>query len=259
MTAARDPRPQDDAVEEAETGPLLVPAQTSLQEQRPRTLKHGDTFAVYDHNGDVLSGPGSPEGLFHADTRHLSHLRLSLDGARPMLLRSGLRDDNAALICDLSNPDLYDAAGRLVLRHDTIHIRRVRLLWDATAFERVTIRNFDREPRRLRVTLTFAADFADIFEVRGATRARRGHHRPPEVSDDTVKLSYVGLDDVLRETRLRFDPPPQSLTERRAEYNVELAPGQTIGLFIEVGCSGLPPTTSGRRAFLQAFLNARRS
>ena len=80
MTAAHDARPQDDAVEEAETGPLLVPAQTSLQEQRPRTLKHGDTFAVYDQNGDVLSGSGSPEGLFHADTRHLSSYQLTLNG-----------------------------------------------------------------------------------------------------------------------------------------------------------------------------------
>ena len=128
-------------------------------ERRPRTLKHGDTFALFDHNGDIVIGAGGPEGIFHRDTRHLSHLRLSLDGARPMLLRSGLRDDNAALICDLSNPDLYDAAGRLVLRHDTIHIRRVRLLWDATAYERIADKNFDQAPQRLRLTLTYAADF----------------------------------------------------------------------------------------------------
>jgi glycogen debranching enzyme len=258
LTAAQDADRQH-APDEVEAGPLLVPAETSLQEQRPRTLKHGDTFAVYDQNGDVLSGSGSPEGLFHADTRHLSQLRLSVDGARPMLLRSGLRDDNAALICDLSNPDLYDAAGRHILRHDTIHIRRVRLLWEATAYERVTIKNFDQEPRRLRVAISFAADFADIFEVRGAVRARRGQHRPPEVGEDTVKLSYLGLDDVLRETRLRFDPAPQALTARRADYIIDLPPGHTVGLFIEVGCSGLPPATSARRAFLSAFLNSRRS
>ena len=42
-----------------------VPAAASLQERRPRTLKHGDTFAVFDHNGDVLSGPGIADGLFH--------------------------------------------------------------------------------------------------------------------------------------------------------------------------------------------------
>jgi len=178
LTAAHEPRPTGASADDHDTGPLLVPAQTSLQEQRPRTLKHGDTFAVYDQNGDVLSAPGSPEGLFHADTRHLSHLRLSIDGARPMLLRSGLRDDNAALICDLSNPDMHDANGRIALHHDTIHIRRVRLLWDGAAYERISVKNYDQERRTLRLSVTFDADFADIFEVRGATRARRGQVHP---------------------------------------------------------------------------------
>jgi outer membrane autotransporter protein len=119
----------------AGTSPLaqfFIPATTSLQERRPRTLKHGDTFAVFDHNGDALSGPGSPEGLFHRDTRHLSHLYLTIAGTRPMLLSSTLRDDNATLTCDLTNPDIYDSNGRLSLPHDLVHIRRSRLLWNAT-------------------------------------------------------------------------------------------------------------------------------
>src|SRR3954468_4549797 len=76
---------------------FFIPAAASLQERRPRTLKHGDTFAVFDHNGDALSGPGSPEGIFFRDTRHLSHLYLTVGNARPMLLSSTLRDDNASL------------------------------------------------------------------------------------------------------------------------------------------------------------------
>jgi len=31
---------------------FFIPAAASLQERRPRTLKHGDTFAVFDHNGE---------------------------------------------------------------------------------------------------------------------------------------------------------------------------------------------------------------
>jgi hypothetical protein len=74
LTAVHDMRERSEAAQ-TDPGRHLVPAQTSLQEQRPRSMKHGDTFAVYDHNGDVLSGLGSPEGLYHADTRHLSHLQ----------------------------------------------------------------------------------------------------------------------------------------------------------------------------------------
>src|ERR1700721_2155179 len=80
------------------TGPLdefFIPATESLQERRPRILKHGDTFAVFDHNGDALPGLGSAEGIYHQDTRHLSRFSLSVGGARPMLLSATLRDDNA--------------------------------------------------------------------------------------------------------------------------------------------------------------------
>ena len=58
---------------------FLVPATASLHERRPRTLKHGDTFGVFDRNGDIIAGPGSPEGLFHRDTRHLSHFFLTVE------------------------------------------------------------------------------------------------------------------------------------------------------------------------------------
>lgn len=44
-----------------DTAPVTISVATSLQERRPRTLKHGDTFAVFDHNGDASDAMGSPE------------------------------------------------------------------------------------------------------------------------------------------------------------------------------------------------------
>ena len=153
------------------TAQFFIPAATSLQERRPRTLKHGDSFGVFDPNGDAVAGPGSPEGLYHRDTRYLSHLLVTLDGQRPMLLSSTLRDDNAMLTCDLTNPDLYDTMGRLALEHDMVHLRRMRFLWQAACHERLAVRHFGREPQHLRLGLSFAADFDDLFEVRGERQA----------------------------------------------------------------------------------------
>ncbi|MFX5570715.1 glycogen debranching N-terminal domain-containing protein, partial [Acinetobacter baumannii] len=82
-------------------------------------------------------------------------------GARPMLLSSTLRDDNAALTCDLTNPDLFDDRGNLILGHDLVHSRRSRFLGNAACFERLAVRNVDTVPRAIRLTLAFAADFAD--------------------------------------------------------------------------------------------------
>ena len=145
----------------------FIPASTSLHELRPRTLKHGDVFGLFDHNGDAREGPGSPEGVFFQDTRYLSRFCLQIDGRRPVLLSSTPRDDNASLTFDLTNPDFYDSAGELALEHDIVQIRRVRFLWNGACFERVAVRNFDIAPRRVRLAIHFAADFADLFEVRG--------------------------------------------------------------------------------------------
>jgi glycogen debranching enzyme len=239
---------------------FFIPAAASLQERRPRTLKHGDTFALFDHNGDAHSGPGSPEGVFHRDTRHLSHLYLTVDGTRPMLLSSTIREDNATLTCDLTNPDLFDKDGKMVLGHDLMHLRRSRFLWNATSFERLVLRNYDEQPRKVCLELAFEADFADLFEVRGSVREKRGETHKPEVSGHHVTLSYTGLDAVKRTTVLAFDPAPTRLSGRNAVFELELAPRAAHSLFLEVNCGaeGLknqPP----RRAFFTALRDARRA
>ena len=251
-----EPNPPSEGI--APVAQFFIPAAASLQERRPRTLKHDDTFAVYDHNGDILSGPGSPEGLYYNDTRHLSHLYLTLNGARPMLLSSSLRDDNAALICDLTNPDLAGEDGQL-FEHDRLHIRRVRALWEAAAYERVAIRNFDDRPRRVRLSFAFEADFADLFEVRGSKRRRRGQHELPQVGVDTVLLAYQGLDARRRETRLRFDPAPTQLTHERADYILDLHAGETKVLFFETSCNPGPVSEPPRRQFFIGLRGARRA
>ena len=238
---------------------FFIPASASLQERRPRTLKHGDTFAVFDHNGDALAGPGSPEGIYHRDTRYLSHLYLTLDGTRPMLLSSTLRDDNAILTCDLTNIGICDSEGRLVLEHDLIHVRRSRFLWDGACYERLMVRNYSTAPHKVRVEIAFAADFADLFEVRGTRRKRRGTLKPPVFQEDGVTLGYVGLDKRHRHTALRFYPQPSQLTQESAAFDLELKPGATSRIFMEVRCDSPPSSDPPPRAFFVALREAHRA
>ncbi|MDF2994498.1 MAG: amylo-alpha,6-glucosidase [Xanthobacteraceae bacterium] len=238
---------------------FLVPATVSLQERRPLTLKHGDTFGVFDRNGDIIAGPGSPDGLYHRDTRYVSHFLLTLEGARPMLLSSTLRDDNATLTCDLANPDLFDGDEQLILPHDLVHVRRSRFLWQGKCYERVSLRSFDEDTRTVRLLFDFAADYADLFEVRGTHRERRGTHNPARVDGASVALSYTGLDTVTRTTTLSFDPKPQSLTARRAVYEIALPPRETQLIFIEINCGVMAETAGTRRRFFVAMRDARRA
>ena len=247
-----------DSSAQASLAQFYIPAASSLEEKRPWTLKHGDAFAVFDRNGDILSGTGSPDGLYYRDTRYLSHLSLSIADARPMLLSSALREDNATLTCDLTNPDLY-AAGRLVLAHDRVHLRRSKFLWQAACFERITLRNFDERQRRIRLALQFAADFADLFEVRGTARPRRGALHSAKVETDSVTLGYTGLDGLQRLTRLRFEPTPARLAADWAVFDLDIAPHGRIAVFIDIACHGEASARAPRERFFVALRDAGRA
>ena len=60
---ADDAATAGDAALQARAMPeFFVPASASLQERRSLTLKHGDTFGLFNHTGDALAGPASPKG-----------------------------------------------------------------------------------------------------------------------------------------------------------------------------------------------------
>src|SRR6201991_5387945 len=141
--------------------------------RRRRSLKHDDTFIVLDSHGDIGASAGGPDGLFNCDTRYLARLELVLDEVQPLLLGSNLRDDNSSLTIDLTNPDIY-RQGRLVLQKDMLHIVRTIFLWRGTAYQRIGLQNHGDRRASFDLTLLFDNDFADLFEVRGEKRQRRG-------------------------------------------------------------------------------------
>jgi len=238
--------------------PFSVSATVSLQERRYRTLKSGDMFGVFDYGGDLLAGPGSTNGLYHCDTRHLSRFDLTLGGARPLLLSSTIADDNLMLTSDLSNASASDLADA-VLDQGVIHVQRSRFLWNGACLERLLVRNFSNSPRYLRLELHFDADFADLFEVRGMRRERRGVRLPAAIGADGVTLSYIGRDDRVRATRLCFDPAPAVLTSGRAAFDLELAPHGRAGIFAEIQCApDGEPERAPRLAFFAAYVRAKR-
>jgi glycogen debranching enzyme len=238
---------------------FTIGAESSLLESAPLILKYGDAFGVFDKHGDISVGPASAQGLYYKDTRHLSALSVTLYGARPILLSSTLRDDNASMTCDLSNPDLRDAEGLFRLEHDRLHLRRSRFLWNAACFERLSICNFDDRPHRIVLGINFSADFADLFEVRGARRERRGKMVAPKFTSTGVILSYLGLDHRQRTTALRFDPKPQRLGPSEAIYEFDLASGERQSLFVVVDCREQELTLRPHRAFFIALRDSRRA
>ncbi len=236
-----------------------VGASASLGERRLHSLKSGDTFGVFDTNGNILAGPDIADGLYHRDTRYLSFLDLKLNGVTPILLSSTIRDNNATLTCDLTNPDFYGPGGELALAHDTIHLRRSRFIYGNACYERILVRNFSDRDEDITLAIGFGADFADLFETRGMKRARHGDRLAPVFGPEQVSIAYVGLDGRRRATRIRFSPKPFLLEDDRATFRFTLAPQKRVILNFEIACDPAPAQQSASQAFLFSLVEARRS
>jgi glycogen debranching enzyme len=221
--------------------PFYIVASSPHADEQARVLKQGETFAVFDHYGDIKKGGLGDEGLYHEGTRHLSSHVLRLNADRPLMLSSTVKEDNALLAVDLTNPDVY-AGGQVVVPRGTLHLFRTKVLWEAACHERIEIHNYGLHPVEASITFYFEADFADIFEVRGTRRARRGRLLAPAVTEDSVRMSYEGLDGIVRHTRVQFRPRPVLISGLSVRFDLALAPHAETTLYLTTSCaSGEPP------------------
>jgi glycogen debranching enzyme len=229
------PRTKDRRRDSADTGPYYIQAPSPAADERSRVLKQGDTFAVFDHYGDVKPVGLGEEGLFHEGTRYLSCLLLLLGDERPLFLSSTVKEDNESLTVDLTNPDL-SRDNKVVVPRGTLHLARIKFLWSAASYERLRLRNYGLAPIHVVLKLHFDADYADIFEVRGTRRPRRGDRLDSTVGDRQVTLAYEGLDNVIRQTHLAFTPAPTSLSEEAAVWEIDLSPQQEREIEMTIAC-----------------------
>jgi glycogen debranching enzyme len=206
---------------------------TAVGDDRTLVLASGDTFAVCDRHGEMRPGSASRHGLYAGGTRFLSGLWLHVAGTRPLLLSSGIRGEEGGLFVHESNPDVVDHP-TLRLERDRVHVLRQLCFNDGVCELRVSLRSYADAPIRLPVRLWFVADYADVFEVRGARRPLRGRLRAPVISKSEVELGYLGLDEVLRATRLSFDPAPARADDACADWVAALEPGARMEISVRI-------------------------
>jgi glycogen debranching enzyme len=218
-------------------------ATSSLADDRTRMLKKGETFAVFDRYGDIQALGLGEQGLYHEGTRFLSRLALRLGRNRPLLLSSTVKDDNALLTVDLTNPD-FTIDGQVTVPRGTLHIFRTMFLWQGTCYERLRVYNYGLMPLDIPLYLQFDSDFADIFEVRGVRRERRGHKLEAVVKDDGIVLGYVGLDGVTRRTRLQCSPAPAEVFGSELRLEIKLPPQGEMMFDLTVACESVEPVAS---------------
>ena len=207
----------------------------SMADDHIKVLKQGDTFGVFDRDGDIRCFKLGPQGLYHEGTRFLSRFELTINGEGPLLLSSTVKEDNVLLNIDLTNPGLIQA-GQVAIPRGSLHLSRARFLWQGHCFERLRIHNYSHLPMPVRLALTVDADFVDLFEVRGKKRERRGRRLETIKSKEGLSLGYEGLDHVNRRLTIHCEPAPTAVRSDEIEFETHLAAGDAVQWDLTISC-----------------------
>ncbi|MGI8856243.1 MAG: amylo-alpha-1,6-glucosidase [Thermomicrobiales bacterium] len=190
-------------------------------------LKEGGTFLVADARGDITGAHGS--GLYEHDTRYLSRFVLTVNGHRPAV-RTTTRPGPAVVSTRAAVPRSCDDRHALIVHRSAVV--------DSALHVNLTLRNPAATARRVRVTLEMAADFRDMFAVRGFYAGKqRGTALLPAIDDRTVRFRYETLDGLPIWTDVRANHTPARTTMTQAGHHQE-TPGLRWTFSIVVPAGG---------------------
>jgi glycogen debranching enzyme len=213
---------------------FYILATSSFADDRTMVLKQGDTFGVFDRFGDIQPIGQKVQGIYNEGTRFISKLELQINNKRPLLLSSALNENNNMLLVDLTNADYPDETGKIIEK-GTLHILRSIFLWKNVCYEKLRISNYGFRALPCHIDLSFGGDFADIFEVRGMKRKKRGQLITTDPDSQRITLGYLGLDEVKRFSDISFSPIPDVLKSNKAEFHKELNPKEVFEITLSTG------------------------
>lgn len=228
------PVSMDDAVG---YGAIVCESQTPAE--NALVLKHGRFFLLTTSHGDIAPPGHCSLGLFENDTRILSHYKLRVAGGPPSLL--SMQAPHGYIGCvDLTITDA-DFGGNNWDPKNCVHISREILVADRL-LERLTLTSYLPNPVGFWVELYLAADFADIFEIRGWKRSKRGQYFSPQLNRNSVIFSYQGLDGKVLRTSVLFHQTPTHLSGNVARWDFDLQSNTPFRLEWEI--SGMQEESS---------------
>lgn len=185
------------------------------------SILDGSTFVVSDDAGDIHPRPEHPAGFFYRDMRHLSSWQMRLNGRELDSLSGTVVEYDEALFF------LVAPTGSIYRNPSAAVIRRRHV--GCGMQEEIQLDNHSTEPARMEISILFAADFADIFEVKD--RLKKTGRLYTRVEESRVVLGYE-REGLRRETYICA--PGAFLTDSTLTYRVDLAPGESWHTEIDI-------------------------
>lgn len=219
--------------------------ETAVKNSPRLVLKHGNHFLVMDEAGMMPPGTNFGYGLYVDDTRYLSGWSWTINGIEPTLLAAHTEEGYAGKF-SYGNKEVGQLPEQQVL------LKREVVINDGV-FERVSLTNFALQSVDVNLALKVGADFADMFEVRGMSRKKRGQMLRNMLSPDSdgernreILIAYRGLDGAQMTTSIHLpDHPGISYRDGLLTVPLSLKPRETRTLEFGVRTSlgPEPPTT----------------
>ncbi len=179
----------------------------------------GTVFAVSGRSGDICprSEQGTPQGLYAYDTRFLSRMRLTVDGREDLPVGASPLNHAIASFYSVSRGTRNSRAGSVSI---------VRDRYVSHGFhEDISLINHSSRTLKLRLELSFDADFADVFEVRIGNITKAGKVTVEQREGQHICLVYQ-REQFHRETWISFSVPPQ-VSGKTASFDISLEPKNT--------------------------------
>jgi len=215
---------------------LTPPTITGGQTIRTDTvLKEGAVFLVADTNGDITPR-GHGLGLYAHDTRMLNRFVLRVGGA---LLAVATHTQLGPTV---ASSRTHAAGSRMC--GSGIEVHRTTVIDDGMHVH-LSLRNTSENTRRVPLSLSMAADFRDMFDVRGLYRGVHGTLFPPIVEGPLVRFHYDAQDGVPLWTEVRASVLPTKVSRLPASaahdapgirwrFMLDIPPGSSTAITFSV-------------------------
>ncbi|MEK5394861.1 amylo-alpha-1,6-glucosidase [Paenibacillus sp. FSL K6-2859] len=207
-----------------------------------RVIKENDLFLMTDKSGDIPDNDQSGLGLYTRDTRFLSRMEIRINNQRPILLSSAA-DENYISTIRLTNPHMEED-GKLILWRESVEIERTRFIYEGALYETFKLTSYYPKAIQFDFSVLLDADFTDMFVIRGFQHGKLGSKTGERSAPGERVISYLGADELLRETKVKWDTQESRISETgEVHFDVELKHQESveIAFFIAPMINGNEP------------------
>lgn len=192
-----------------------------------RVIKENDLFLMTDKSGDIPDNDQSGLGLYTRDTRFLSRMEIRINNQRPILLSSAA-DENYISTIRLTNPHMEED-GKLILWRESVEIERTRFIYEGALYETFKLTSYYPKAIQFDFSVLLDADFIDMFVIRGFQHGKLGNKTGERSASGERVISYLGADELLRETKVKWDTQESRISETdEVHFDVELKHQESV-------------------------------